>query len=100
VAVVGLRRNNNNNNENMSNLTGDQDGIASSRPPSQPPSQEQQQQQQQMLASTTAPGKFFSSRTELQEHYRSDWHKYNLYVLLNNCSAAWCVFRYTFCPES
>jgi pre-60S factor REI1 len=31
-----------------------------------------------MLSSTTAPGKHFSSRTELQTHYKSDWHRYNL----------------------
>jgi pre-60S factor REI1 len=31
-----------------------------------------------MLTSTTAPGKTFSSRAELAEHYKSDWHKYNL----------------------
>jgi pre-60S factor REI1 len=30
------------------------------------------------LTSTTAPGKEFLSRTELAEHYKSDWHKYNL----------------------
>ncbi|KAL7473561.1 hypothetical protein ACHAXS_014004 [Conticribra weissflogii] len=30
------------------------------------------------LTSTTAPGKFFASRSELQEHYKSDWHRYNL----------------------
>ena len=30
------------------------------------------------LTSTTAPGKIFSSRSELAEHYKSDWHKYNL----------------------
>lgn len=30
------------------------------------------------LISATAPGKFFSSRLELQNHYKSDWHKYNL----------------------
>lgn len=30
------------------------------------------------LTSTTAPGKVFSSRAELAEHYKSDWHKYNL----------------------
>lgn len=30
------------------------------------------------LASTTAPGKLFASRAELAEHYKSDWHKYNL----------------------
>ena len=30
------------------------------------------------LTSTTAPGKVFSSRSELAEHYKSDWHKYNL----------------------
>jgi len=31
-----------------------------------------------MLTSTTAPGKTFSSRSELADHYKSDWHKYNL----------------------
>ena len=31
-----------------------------------------------MLTSTTAPGKTFASRAELAEHYKSDWHKYNL----------------------
>lgn len=30
------------------------------------------------LTSTTAPGKVFNSRSELAEHYKSDWHKYNL----------------------
>ncbi|KAG7371119.1 C2H2 type zinc-finger domain containing protein [Nitzschia inconspicua] len=30
------------------------------------------------LTSTTAPGKIFTSRAELAEHYKSDWHKYNL----------------------
>ena len=30
------------------------------------------------LTSTTAPGKTFSSRGELADHYKSDWHKYNL----------------------
>jgi pre-60S factor REI1 len=30
------------------------------------------------LTSTTAPGKTFSSRAEIAEHYKSDWHKYNL----------------------
>jgi pre-60S factor REI1 len=30
------------------------------------------------LTSTTAPGKVFSSRQELADHYKSDWHKYNL----------------------
>jgi pre-60S factor REI1 len=32
----------------------------------------------QTLTSTTAPGKTFSFRSELAEHYKSDWHKYNL----------------------
>lgn len=32
----------------------------------------------QQLTSTTAPGKIFSSRSDLAEHYKSDWHKYNL----------------------
>lgn len=31
-----------------------------------------------MLTSTTAPGKTFLTRAELAEHYKSDWHKYNL----------------------
>ena len=30
------------------------------------------------LTSTTAPGRVFQSRAELAEHYKSDWHKYNL----------------------
>ena len=30
------------------------------------------------LTSTTGPGKMFASRGELAEHYKSDWHKYNL----------------------
>lgn len=30
------------------------------------------------LTSTTAPGKIFSSRTELAAHYKTPWHKYNL----------------------
>jgi pre-60S factor REI1 len=30
------------------------------------------------LTSTTAPGKVFASRSEIAEHYKSDWHKYNL----------------------
>jgi pre-60S factor REI1 len=30
------------------------------------------------LTSTTAPGQMFASRGELAEHYKSDWHKYNL----------------------
>ncbi|KAL7526549.1 hypothetical protein ACHAXR_001537, partial [Thalassiosira sp. AJA248-18] len=30
------------------------------------------------LTSTTAPGKYFTTRTELQNHYKSDWHRYNL----------------------
>ena len=30
------------------------------------------------LTSTTAPGKLFESRSELADHYKSDWHKYNL----------------------
>mmetsp|Transcript_11681 Transcript_11681/g.16687 ORF Transcript_11681/g.16687 Transcript_11681/m.16687 type:complete len:485 (+) Transcript_11681:110-1564(+) len=30
------------------------------------------------LTSTTAPGKTFLSRTELANHYKSDWHKFNL----------------------
>ena len=28
--------------------------------------------------STTAPGIVFATRTELAEHYKSDWHRYNL----------------------
>jgi pre-60S factor REI1 len=31
-----------------------------------------------VLTSTTAPGKVFATRGELAEHYKSDWHKYNL----------------------
>lgn len=31
-----------------------------------------------VLTSTTAPGKAFASRSELADHYKSDWHKYNL----------------------
>jgi len=31
-----------------------------------------------VLTSTTAPGKVFGSRGELAEHYKSQWHKYNL----------------------
>eukprot|EP00978_Attheya_sp_CCMP212_P044021 scaffold297622_cov56-Attheya_sp.AAC.5 len=30
------------------------------------------------LTSTTAPGKIFASRAELADHYKSDWHRYNL----------------------
>ena len=30
------------------------------------------------LTSTTAPGKVFASRLELAEHYKSEWHRYNL----------------------
>ena len=30
------------------------------------------------LTSTTAPGKVFNTRSELAQHYKSDWHKYNL----------------------
>jgi pre-60S factor REI1 len=30
------------------------------------------------LTSTTAPGKAFGNRSELADHYKSDWHKYNL----------------------
>jgi pre-60S factor REI1 len=30
------------------------------------------------LTSTTAPGKLFTTRTDLQTHYKSDWHRYNL----------------------
>ena len=30
------------------------------------------------LASTTAPGKTFATRSEIADHYKSDWHKYNL----------------------
>lgn len=30
------------------------------------------------LTSTTAPGRIFASRSELADHYKSDWHKYNL----------------------
>jgi len=31
-----------------------------------------------LLTSTTGPGKLFASRGALAEHYKSDWHKYNL----------------------
>jgi len=31
-----------------------------------------------VLTSTTAPGKTFDSRGEIADHYKSDWHKYNL----------------------
>ena len=30
------------------------------------------------LVCYTAPGKVFASRSELLEHYKSDWHRYNL----------------------
>ena len=30
------------------------------------------------LTSTTAPGKTFTTRSELAQHYKSDWHRYNL----------------------
>eukprot|EP00531_Pseudo-nitzschia_arenysensis_P010823 CAMPEP_0116133266 /NCGR_PEP_ID=MMETSP0329-20121206/10013_1 /TAXON_ID=697910 /ORGANISM="Pseudo-nitzschia arenysensis, Strain B593" /LENGTH=435 /DNA_ID=CAMNT_0003627883 /DNA_START=32 /DNA_END=1339 /DNA_ORIENTATION=+ len=30
------------------------------------------------LTSNTAPGKTFKSRSEIADHYKSDWHKYNL----------------------
>lgn len=40
--------------------------------------QSQPQPQQYALTSTTAPGKIFTSRAELADHYKSDWHKYNL----------------------
>ena len=30
------------------------------------------------LTSTTAPGKVFATRAELANHYKSQWHKYNL----------------------
>mmetsp|Transcript_15075 Transcript_15075/g.34952 ORF Transcript_15075/g.34952 Transcript_15075/m.34952 type:complete len:441 (-) Transcript_15075:44-1366(-) len=30
------------------------------------------------FTSSTAPGKTFTSRSEIAEHYKSDWHKYNL----------------------
>jgi pre-60S factor REI1 len=30
------------------------------------------------LTSTTAPGKIFTSRSELAAHYKTPWHKYNL----------------------
>jgi len=30
------------------------------------------------MTSTTAPGKTFASRSEIADHYKSDWHKYNL----------------------
>jgi pre-60S factor REI1 len=31
-----------------------------------------------VLTSTTAPGKVFATRSELADHYKSDWHRYNL----------------------
>ena len=31
-----------------------------------------------LITSTTAPGKVFGSRSELAQHYKSEWHKYNL----------------------
>ena len=30
------------------------------------------------LTSATAPGKIFLTRSEIANHYKSDWHKYNL----------------------
>lgn len=30
------------------------------------------------LTSATAPGKIFLTRSEIADHYKSDWHKYNL----------------------
>mmetsp|Transcript_52207 Transcript_52207/g.156692 ORF Transcript_52207/g.156692 Transcript_52207/m.156692 type:complete len:495 (-) Transcript_52207:392-1876(-) len=30
------------------------------------------------LTSTTAPGKIFASRAEVAQHYKCDWHRYNL----------------------
>jgi len=30
------------------------------------------------MTSTTAPGKTFATRGEIADHYKSDWHKYNL----------------------
>lgn len=30
------------------------------------------------LSSTTAPGVLFATRADLAQHYKSDWHKYNL----------------------
>jgi pre-60S factor REI1 len=35
-------------------------------------------QNQAQFTSTTAPGTIFSSREELGQHYKSEWHKYNL----------------------
>lgn len=32
----------------------------------------------QGYTSTTAPGKVFATRKDLQSHFRSDWHRYNL----------------------
>jgi len=40
--------------------------------------QHQQDDESGCFASTTAPGKRFRTRSELQAHYRSDWHRYNL----------------------
>ena len=33
---------------------------------------------EQQLSCTTAPGHSFANRSELAEHYKSDWHAYNL----------------------
>ena len=30
------------------------------------------------LTSTTAPGKTFDTRKDIADHYKSDWHRYNL----------------------
>ena len=36
------------------------------------------------LTSTTAPGALFATRSDLQAHYKSDWHRYNLKRRENN----------------
>ena len=60
-------------------MTSNDDGmVAMNVDSSSSPSPAQMAQQQQNLTSTTAPGKVFSSRKDLQDHYRSDWHRYNL----------------------
>jgi pre-60S factor REI1 len=38
----------------------------------------EQQEENLELTSTTAPGQTFPTRTALAEHYKTDWHKYNL----------------------
>lgn len=52
--------------------------MLSTQQPQQQQPQPQQTQDAPCLTSTTAPGKIFTSRAELQEHYKSDWHRYNL----------------------